>query len=139
MKIGRDGDHEVTLNNAHVSRTHVELERINGQWTLRSIGRNGTLIKGKVVENYLVDKDVVIQLGKAGPRLQIKVGGEVMEGKSTATIEYQAADLSNLILDREKIRHDTEKLADQFKLDEIANRRKNLSKTDESSKKDDRS
>jgi serine/threonine-protein kinase len=80
--IGRSPDNHIVLNDAAVSRHHLELRRVeqNGKylWQLINKGTNGTFLNGILVSQSLVAEGSSLQLAKGGPTLkfQTQVVGE---------------------------------------------------------------
>ncbi|HEY3885452.1 MAG TPA: FHA domain-containing protein, partial [Vicinamibacterales bacterium] len=71
--IGRDPSCEVQLADTQVSRRHAEIYRAKGQWLIRDLqSRNGLLVNGARVADAPIGTGVVVQLGEAGPALQIR-------------------------------------------------------------------
>ncbi|MBY0589533.1 FHA domain-containing protein [bacterium] len=70
--IGRAPDCDIRLADQLVSRVHVEFHRdpTNDQWTLKSLGRNGTIVNGNAVTEIVTKDRMIFQLGPSGPRFQ---------------------------------------------------------------------
>ena len=100
VKIGRSGDCDVTLADSRVSRLHAELHHREGKWSLRSHGRNGTLVGGADVAEVQLQDGVVFQLGPNGPSLKFNT---VTDEESTATVEnFELSGLDFLDIDEER-------------------------------------
>lgn len=55
LRIGREGDVEIRLDDAKVSRLHARIARTRGSWTLFDEGsRNGTFLDGHAIEGSKV-------------------------------------------------------------------------------------
>jgi len=77
IRVGRSSDNHVVLNDALVSRHHLELHHLGHShqgelWQLQSWGTNGTFLDGKLVSQILLSKSCVIQLGLGGPVLKLQ-------------------------------------------------------------------
>lgn len=79
IRIGRSTDNEVILYSAVVSRHHVELRRNGSDWEIVSLGANGTYIDGKRITQTPVIDGMIIRLASSGPKIQIRVEGEVSQ------------------------------------------------------------
>ncbi len=54
ITIGRAADQDVEISDPYVSRSHASLVNTDGHWTLISLGRNGVVIDGKQVKEFVV-------------------------------------------------------------------------------------
>lgn len=79
IRIGRSTDNEVILYSAVVSRHHVELRRNGSDWEIVSLGANGTYIDGKRITQMPVVDGMIIRLASSGPKIQIRLEGEVSQ------------------------------------------------------------
>ncbi len=74
--IGREPPCELTLDDPHISRRHVEVRYEQGRWWLLDLGsRNGTRLDGKLVQRAPLPASAVVRLYDAGPALRMDVGG----------------------------------------------------------------
>ena len=79
--IGREPPCQLTLDDPHISRRHVEVRYEQGRWWLVDMGsRNGTRLDGKLVQRAPLPASAVVRLYDTGPALQMDVGS------GTATI-----------------------------------------------------
>jgi hypothetical protein len=66
--IGRGEDCEVTVEDGHVSRRHVEVSFSEGCWHIRDLhSSNGVFVNDERVESASIDRAVVLRLGADGP------------------------------------------------------------------------
>lgn len=76
ITVGRSPDNDVVIDNPVVSRSHLELKKIENSpigeaWQLMSRGTNGTFINGSLVTVTLVKHGTLIQLARDGPILRL--------------------------------------------------------------------
>jgi pSer/pThr/pTyr-binding forkhead associated (FHA) protein len=65
VKIGRNEDCEVTIDNLGVSRYHSEIVQKDGFYVLRDLkSNNGTFVNGRRIENYNLNDGDEISIGK---------------------------------------------------------------------------
>src|SRR4051812_20310837 len=65
VKIGRNEDCEVTIDNLGVSRYHAEIVQKDGFYVLRDLkSNNGTFVNGRRIENYNLNDGDEISIGK---------------------------------------------------------------------------
>lgn len=74
IRIGRSTDNHVILYSAVVSRNHVELRYDDGQWSVVSLGANGTYIDGNRVARMPLHDGLIFRLARSGPNLQVHLG-----------------------------------------------------------------
>ncbi len=74
IHIGRSTDNDVVLYSAVVSRRHVELRKVNGNWEIVSLGANGTFLNGEQIQHIPVRDKIVLRLARSGPQIQIRLG-----------------------------------------------------------------
>jgi serine/threonine-protein kinase len=96
IKVGRSPDNDVVLDNPVVSRSHLELKKIENStigeaWQLMSRGTNGTFINGSLVTVTIVKHGTLIRLARDGPILRLtldKASNHSLESPAIApTIE----------------------------------------------------
>lgn len=63
LQIGRSSSCDVVLHDKTVSSAHLLLERVGDAWKLENIGKNGTYVNGKKVEEALISSDDNIDIG----------------------------------------------------------------------------
>jgi pSer/pThr/pTyr-binding forkhead associated (FHA) protein len=76
IAIGRSHDNDVVLYSSVVSRHHVQLKYVNGNWEIINLGKNGTYLKGKAIANASVVDGMEIELAGSGPKIVINVDKE---------------------------------------------------------------
>ena len=77
VRIGRDEDCDVCLQDKLVSRQHAELHHDGHQWMVRDLGGNyGTYLDGMRVSEAPLSAKAMLQLGKVGPILWLSEEGE---------------------------------------------------------------
>src|SRR5438046_5191695 len=65
VKIGRNEDCDVTIDNLGVSRYHAEIVQKDGFYVLRDLkSNNGTFVNGRRVDNYNLNDGDEISIGK---------------------------------------------------------------------------
>lgn len=80
--IGREPPCELTLDDPHISRRHVEVRYEQGRWWLVDMGsRNGTRLNGKLVQRAPLPPSATVRLYDAGPELRVDTGS----GTATVT------------------------------------------------------
>jgi serine/threonine protein kinase, bacterial len=72
IRIGRDPENQVVVDDPLVSRFHAELT-VSSQWQLTSHGTNGTFISGQKVDRAILVNGNILQLGAGGPQLRIEI------------------------------------------------------------------
>lgn len=88
ITIGRSEESDVAIADQQVSRVHAKLAYIDNQWTLFSLGRNGTLVDDRLISEHRLDATTVFRLGPSGPLFKFELGGgaETAPGSGTETI-----------------------------------------------------
>jgi pSer/pThr/pTyr-binding forkhead associated (FHA) protein len=76
IAIGRSPENDVVLYSSVVSRNHVELKYVNGNWVIINLGKNGTYLNGKAIANAPVVDGMEIELAGSGPKIVINVDKE---------------------------------------------------------------
>jgi serine/threonine protein kinase, bacterial len=71
IRIGRDPENQVVVDDPLVSRFHAELVA-GKEWQLTSSGTNGTFIQGQKVDRAVLAHGDVLQLGAGGPLLRFE-------------------------------------------------------------------
>jgi ABC-type multidrug transport system ATPase subunit len=65
--LGRDLQCDIRINSPKVSRVHLTLKFINGNWNASDLNSsNGTYLKEKLVQTFKITKPTTISLGGAG-------------------------------------------------------------------------
>lgn len=71
--LGRDASCDVQLADAQVSRRHAEVYCAQGRWLIRDLqSSNGLFVNGARVADAPIGAGVTVQLGAAGPTVQIR-------------------------------------------------------------------
>jgi serine/threonine protein kinase, bacterial len=74
VRIGRDPENQVVIDDPLVSRFHAELQA--GQhWQLTSHGTNGTFVNGQKVDRAILVSGNILQLGAGGPVVRVELIG----------------------------------------------------------------
>lgn len=78
IRIGRAPDNDIILNDALVSRHHVELSpvkdsQVHASWHLVNKGTNGTFVNNILVSQGLISHNSLIQLARGGPLLKFEI------------------------------------------------------------------
>ncbi len=84
VTIGRADESDVKIADGQVSRAHAKLLFNEGQWTLVSLGRNGTLVDDRVISDMELTGPTVFRLGPGGPMLSFLP--QVAESAPTETL-----------------------------------------------------
>ncbi len=88
INVGRSTENDVVLNDALVSRRHLELRQIehigNNLWQLINHGTNGTFLNGILVHHSQVENGSLIQLAHGGPTLKFQIEPSATENIATA-------------------------------------------------------
>jgi serine/threonine protein kinase, bacterial len=71
IRIGRDPENQVVINDPLVSRFHADLI-VSSQWQLTSHGTNGTFVNGQKVDRAVLVNGTILQLGVGGPVLRFE-------------------------------------------------------------------
>ncbi len=65
QRLGRDSHCEIHLEDSEASRTHAEIDFVNGQYLLRDLGSsNGTFVNGKRITEHTLCVGDRVQIGK---------------------------------------------------------------------------
>ncbi len=73
ISIGRCSSGHIAIDSIVVSRRHACLEKVNRQWQLRNLGKNGCYVNGNRVDCYPISGKAHIRLGRTGPCLCIEI------------------------------------------------------------------
>lgn len=79
IRVGRATDNQVVLYSAVVSRRHIELRAVDGNWEIFNLGTNGTYLEGKRISQTPLVDGVIVRLAHSGPQLQIRLGEVTLE------------------------------------------------------------
>jgi serine/threonine protein kinase, bacterial len=77
IRVGRSPDNQVMLNEAVVSRHHLELRQLEtdqtgASWQLINLSNNGTFVEGEAIAQKLLISHTLIQLAQNGPILRFQ-------------------------------------------------------------------
>lgn len=93
--VGREAC-DVTLDEARVSRRHLEVTPGEGGWWVTDLGSaNGTLVDGARVERVWVDGPLTVQVGEGGPVLRFVLaadGATAHPGSAPPEVEEAATE-----------------------------------------------
>jgi pSer/pThr/pTyr-binding forkhead associated (FHA) protein len=121
ITIGRNDDCEVVIGDAQVSRIHAKLQWQDGQWTLVSLGRHGTLVNDRLVAETQLDRQTVFRLGGNGPTLRFEIGSA--ERRVTETIDSIQPDLIAMLeIDRDRQQQEVDDIAGNSLFQELQER-----------------
>ncbi len=82
--VGREHDCELRLQDAKVSRKHVEVSFRDGRWQLRDLkSANGVFVNGQRVETAIIADALTASLGIDGPSLVFEVDPQHRPPKKT--------------------------------------------------------
>jgi membrane-bound lytic murein transglycosylase D len=80
--IGRGEDCEVTVEDGHVSRRHVQVSFSDGHWHIRDLhSSNGVFVNDERVETATIDGPVALRLGAEGPVLTLEAESSMTAAK----------------------------------------------------------
>lgn len=91
VTIGRGEESHIRIIDPHVSRLHAELSVSDGEWMIRSHGRNGTWIRSEKVDYQRISDRTVFHLGASGPMLRFLCQSQG-PASTTATIDNADCD-----------------------------------------------
>jgi pSer/pThr/pTyr-binding forkhead associated (FHA) protein len=102
--IGRAPECDIRLADKLVSRLHVEFHHdpTVDQWTLKSLGRNGTLVNGNPVTEMVAKDRMTFQLGASGPRFQLLLTQETFTDWATVIGDNDMGILELLNVDEKR-------------------------------------
>ncbi len=86
LKIGRSGNCDVILSEPEISREHAALYVVQGQYLLKKIGKGEVWLRGKPVENHVLQDGETFLLGTWEVEFQQESGGERTEGETLGTV-----------------------------------------------------
>ena len=118
ITIGREESRDIVISDPHVSRHHVTLFGTDGDWSLVSCGRHGTLIDNRMVVETPLRSGVVFRLGPTGPTLRFEQGK--LATSVTATMDQIDPDaLTMFEFDHERSRREADQIAEGALFDEL--------------------
>ncbi len=92
LRMGRDPDSDVVVDDLLVSRRHAELRRVDGSFEVADLGsHNGTFVNGNRVERAVLAERDVVMIGSHSYRL---TDGVLEEAVDTGEIAFAARDLT---------------------------------------------
>jgi len=83
IRIGRSEHNHVVIHDQQVSRVHAEINHECGEWILVNLGRNGTILHGKLVERAMLVDSSRFRLGSAGPWFKFLDHAETIAAETT--------------------------------------------------------
>jgi serine/threonine-protein kinase len=112
--IGRGVDADVRLADTSVSRRHVEfiLNEAGDQWSLRSVGRNGTFVNGERVEDFRLSDRTTFQLGSAGPKFLACLDQQTLADQETLLSGDASDGLEFLTIDEGRKRQEIQQIVE---------------------------
>lgn len=79
IRLGRAAENQVVLYSAVVSRHHVKLQAVGGNWEIVNLGANGTYLNDRPISQVPVVDGIIIRLAQSGPQIQIRLGAFTLE------------------------------------------------------------
>lgn len=120
MVIGRAPECDIRLADKLVSRLHVEFNHDPAQdkWTLKSLGRNGTIVNGNSVTEIDAKDRMIFQLGPSGPRFQLLLTQETFTDWATVIGDSSMGILELLNVDEKRKSEEVSRITqgDSFRL-----------------------
>lgn len=108
VTIGRSRDQDIQLPDRYVSRKHASIRYENGAWLIASLGRNGIVMHGRLIDEVPIDHDTSFRLGEFGPVFRFSEEGIDV---GDTTLSMPAMKLTpHLYVDEEKRDRDLEQL-----------------------------
>ena len=121
ITLGRQDDSDVVIADAHVSRGHAKLVWQDGDWTLISTGRHGTLVNDRLVAETQLGRETVFRLGANGPMLRFESG--MRESRPSETIDSIQPDLIAMLeIDRDRQQQEADDIAGNSLFKELQER-----------------
>jgi pSer/pThr/pTyr-binding forkhead associated (FHA) protein len=111
ITIGRNDDNDVVIADPHVSRLHVSLVYQDGDWTLNSHGRHGTMVGDRMVAEMQLKDRTIFRLGSNGPTLRFDLF-EAPVGRTETLDRIDPEMLSKLDIDHQRKAHEVEQITD---------------------------
>lgn len=111
VTIGRAAENDISLADPQVSRVHVELLIRDGKWAIVSLGRNGTILDGVMINDELLTEHSIFQLGANGPSFQFSTVNESVSSLQTLN-EIDPIALDFLMVDEGKLEEEVKNIAD---------------------------
>ncbi|HIK10802.1 MAG TPA: FHA domain-containing protein [Oscillatoriaceae cyanobacterium M33_DOE_052] len=118
IRIGRAPDNDVVIYSAVVSRYHLELHRISGNyWKVVNLGTNGTYVHDdcsgsatlRPITQVPVIDGMVIRLASSGPKIKIQKGEKL--SNFTNAMASQTSRFANQESSADKTQEDIKALA----------------------------
>jgi len=87
VRLGRDANCTLRIDDEGVSRLHAEIYRMGSQWCVRDLGsRNGTHLDGAPITEAPLPGRCTLRLGADGPRIELSYAAPTMlKSASTAS------------------------------------------------------
>jgi pSer/pThr/pTyr-binding forkhead associated (FHA) protein len=91
IRIGRDPECEICLDNAGISRHHARIERTPGGYMVEDLGSaNGTFLNEHPVRREFVGHDDVVQIGKFSLWIGVESDRREKESSGSRSLSPQA-------------------------------------------------
>jgi membrane-bound lytic murein transglycosylase D len=87
VRLGRDANCTLRIDDEGVSRLHAEIYRMGSQWFARDLGsRNGTYLDGAPITEAPLPGRCTLRLGADGPRIELSYAAPtLLQSSGTAT------------------------------------------------------
>ena len=125
VTIGRAAENDISLADPQVSRVHVELVARDGEWTLVSLGRNGTVMDGVPINDETLHDHAIFQLGPTGPSFQFSTSSESVSSLQTLN-EIDPVALDFLMVDEGQLEQEVKHIADTEVFRELQERARKM-------------
>ncbi|PQO26122.1 hypothetical protein C5Y96_21985 [Blastopirellula marina] len=125
VTIGRAAENDISLADPQVSRVHVELLLRDGNWAIVSLGRNGTVLDGMMINDELLSDHSIFQLGPNGPSFQFSTSSESVSSLQTLN-EIDPIALDFLMVDESKLEEEVKNIADTEVFRELQERARKM-------------
>jgi predicted component of type VI protein secretion system len=129
ITIGREDGNDIVISDPHVSRVHAKLAQSNGEWTLVSLGRHGTLIDDRLIaEQELHGQVVVFRLGPTGPMLRFERGKPAVS--RTETMDFIDPDMFSLLsVDEQRKKQEVDQIVGNDLFEQLRNQSQRIKAT----------
>ncbi|WDI42672.1 FHA domain-containing protein [Bremerella sp. P1] len=125
VTIGRAAENDISLADPQVSRVHVELLARDGAWALVSLGRNGTVLDGALINDEPLNDHAIFQLGPTGPSFQFSTTSESVSSLQTLN-EIDPIALDFLMVDEGQLEEEVKNIADTEVFRELQERARKM-------------
>src|SRR5262245_48125398 len=73
LTIGRNGDVDVRIDDAHISRRHAVLEWTPMGWLLTDHSRNGIFVNGRPRDKVVIREPIVVRFGGSTEGVEVSL------------------------------------------------------------------